>query len=122
MGSVSMFWKGMNVEQLLHLVLQGFRREPAGGHRRGHRHADAAEQTRRSGRASAQPPSMREKLEPHRSSSATGTTGTGSRSMMRAMPPRKGCSRPSRVMPPSGKMPSRSPSASTFEAASKARW
>lgn len=35
---------------------------------------------RRSGRAIARPPSMREKVEPHRPTSATGTTGTGWRS------------------------------------------
>ena len=57
--------------------------------------------------------------------SAMGTTGTWmpsacARSMIFMMPPLKGCSSPSLVMPPSGKMASRSPSRSTWAARSNA--
>ena len=66
-------------------------------------------------------PSMRLKKEPQRLPKAIGTTGTGSVSRIFSTPPLKACRLPSRVMPPSGKMASISPSRSTCEAAAKAR-
>ncbi|MCY1364436.1 hypothetical protein D9M69_512370 [compost metagenome] len=77
--------------------------------------------------ATRSPPrsSMRLKYEPQRLVSAIGTTG-GSMPSARApsrifiTPPLKGCSSPSRVIAPSGKMPSRSPSRSTPMALAKA--
>ena len=56
---------------------------------------------------------MRENEEPHRLCSASGTTGTGCVRRIFITPPLKGCSSPSRVIAPSGKMASRSPSRST---------
>ena len=65
---------------------------------------------------------MREKYEPHKFRSAIGTTGRLSSwpSSSFITPPLNGCNVPSLVKPPSGKMHSSSPSASTARAWTKA--
>ena len=74
---------------------------------------------RRNGLDIALPPA-REKNEPQRFCSASGTTGTGFASSRRITPPLNSPSSPSREIAPSGKMQSRSPSSSTARARANA--
>ena len=74
---------------------------------------------RRNGRAIAWP-SAREKNEPQRLCSASGITGTGFDSSSFITPPLNSPISPVRVIAPSGKMQSRSPSSSTARARAKA--
>ncbi len=65
-------------------------------------------------------PSRRLKKLPHSPRSASGITGTGSRSTMRSMPLRKGLISPVSVILPSGKIATSSPARSAFDTSSYA--
>jgi tRNA-guanine transglycosylase len=88
------------------------------------RSANAAERAAAEGAHHRAFLSIRLKKEPHRLVSAIGITGGSIRSARRSstfmMPALNSCRPPSRVMPPSGKIASRSPSRSTCAARRKA--